>query len=56
MEIQEHILTNIILKLGKIKGYISCNQNNIAMDDITTLIENIEKIHADGRYNETTSK
>jgi len=55
MEIQEHILTNIALKLEKIKNEILKDNNNIALQDINILLDNIEKVHKDGRNNETTS-
>lgn len=55
MEIQEHILTNISLKLEKIKNEILDDNNNIALHDINLLLDNLEKLHNDGRNNKTTS-
>ena len=44
MEIPEHILTSIVLKLDKIKNEIADGENQKAISNIDILLENVKTI------------
>ena len=44
MEIPEHILTSIVLKLDKIKKEIADGENQKAISNIDILLENVKTI------------
>lgn len=56
MKIEDHIVTQIILKLEKVKSQINEKKYADALSEINMLLSNIEKVENDGPSSKKKTK